>query len=226
MAFVPPGAPTLPVTLSGIFPQPTLMTSDTVSAVVTAGPPKWGIFDQSNNLVLQADNVVSLDYKRTWKIADYPIEQGDFSSYDKVTLPYEVKITFSQGGSESDRSTFMNTLEAIGASFDLYNIVTPEITYLNANVEMFGYRRTATDGVGLISVDMLLKEIRQTAEVAFSNTASPANAGQVNTGTQQPQPPTVAQTSVVTPPPTPAQPTILAVPPALNSGPAPILGVM
>lgn len=192
-----PGAPTLPAAKGAVFAQFQLLAKDSILAKLGFGPPVWGIFDQSNTAVLLADNVIAFDYKKNWKIADYPIEQGGFSTYDKVTLPFDAKITFSRGGTETDRAKFLSALEYIGSSFQLYNIVTPERTYLNASVETFGYNRSATDGAGLITVDIGLKEIRQVATKTFTKTASPSAQNSANTGNQQPQAPTTSQQSAI-----------------------------
>jgi hypothetical protein len=196
MAF--PGAPTLSGAAAGIFANVQLLAKDTVAAILGFGPPVWGIFDQNNTEVLVADNVISLDYKRNWKIADYPIEQGGFSTYDKVTTPFDVRISLSKGGSTSDKATLLSVLEFVGASFNLYNVITPEMTYMNANIEMIGYRRTATDGVGLITVEIGLREIRQVATATFTQTAAPAAQNSTNIGNQQPQTMSTAQLSALT----------------------------
>jgi hypothetical protein len=183
-----PGLPSLPPALGALFSQPALLFADTVSAIVATGTPQWGIYDQSGNPVLIADSVIGFEYKKPWNIADYVIERGGFTSYNKVTLPFDARFTFSQGGSDSDRAQFLAQIEVLGASLDLYNVVTPEITYSNANIEVLGYRRTAERGATLIKVDIALKQIRQTATQTFSQTAQPSGADQVNAGNVQPTP--------------------------------------
>ena len=197
MASLPPGVPPLPPGLSSLFAVPILLTADSVSAVIGVGVPVWGIFDQNNNPVITADNTLSFEYKRTRKIPDYTVEEGDFSSYDKVTIPFSIKMSFSKAGSDADRAQFLTTLEAASASLDLYNVAMPELVYPNCNIEMYGFRRTAENGATLIVVDIGLQEIRQTATQTFSNTATPVAADQVNTGPVQTTTPTTSQQSAL-----------------------------
>ena len=138
---------------------------------------------------------MAVDYKQGWHIADYPIEDGDFASYNKVATPFDAKVTFTQGGTESDRAAFLAAIEAAAASLALYNVVTPEKTYLNANIEHYDYRRTSRNGVGLLMVDVGLVEIRQVATTTFTQTAQPSGADQVNGGTVQAITPTPTQQS-------------------------------
>ena len=188
-----PGIP--PLTTPLHFVTNVLAVADAVSAILGFGTPQWGIFDQSNNPVIAADSVVAVDYKQGWHIADYPIEDGDFASYNKVATPFDAKVTFTQGGTESDRAAFLAAIEAAAASLALYNVVTPEKTYLNANIEHYDYRRTSRNGVGLLMVDVGLVEIRQVATTTFTQTAQPSGADQVNGGTVQAITPTPTQQS-------------------------------
>ena len=90
---------------------------------------------------------------------------------------------------------FLAAIEAAAASLALYNVVTPEKTYLNANIEHYDYRRTSRNGVGLLMVDVGLVEIRQVATTTFTQTAQPSGADQVNSGTVQATTPTPTQQS-------------------------------
>ena len=188
------GLPTLPASTASLYQSVAPVTADAVSALVAVGIPKWGLYDQNYNPVVIASNVVSFEYRREWKLPNYPIEQGGFVDYDKVTMPYDVKLTFSQGGSVAERAAFLNNIETIGASLNLYNAVTPEKTYLNQNVNRLGYSRKADHGAGMIVVEFGLTEIRESAAATyFTATAQPNGSNQVNTGVQQAQTPTPAQ---------------------------------
>lgn len=163
-----------------------LLTSDLIAGSFTIlGQPRWGIF-RGGVPVIVADNVVSFDFKRDWSIADYPIEEGGFETYDKVQLPYDVRIRFSTGGSESDRQAFLNSIAAVADTIDLYDVVTPEAIYQSVNISHYDFHRTSTNGVGLIVVDIWMTEVRITATAAFANTQQPNVAGGQNQGAVQP----------------------------------------
>lgn len=137
--------------------------------------PQWGLFKDGKS-VIEADNVVSFEYKRDWAISDYPLEKGAFESYNKVQLPYDVRLQFSCGGSVTSREAFIKSIEAIDNSLDLFDAVVPEKVYIGCNIQHVDYRRTASRGVGLIVADVYLLEIRDNATAAFAKVqTSPAS---------------------------------------------------
>jgi len=164
---------------------PTLPTQPATAA-------QWGVF-QNGAAVVLADNVVAFDYKKDWRISNYPQEEGAFQSYNKVTMPYDARITMTKGGNNTDRQNFLKQLDAVAASFDLYDVVTPERIYSSANVSHVDYSRTSTNGVGLLTVDIWLTEIRVTATQQFSNPKNANSADPATPGTIQPQAPTTAE---------------------------------
>lgn len=195
-----------------------LLVADTAIVVHRALQPQWGIYTlagapviasslasllgvgslvsslNSISSLLVGKNVLSLfsivdfEYKQDWSISDYPVEQGGFQSYDKTQLPYDLRMRVAAGGSESNRQALLNTVDTAANSLDLYNAVTPERTYQSCNITHYDYKRTASNGVGLIVVDIWMVEIRVTATAAFSNTQQPGTAGQQSLGNVQPVP--------------------------------------
>lgn len=161
------------------------LADDAVSVAADPAQQNWGIF-LNGEPVVDADCVVSFEYRQDWKISDYPVEQGGFESYNKVATPYDVRVRYANGGSEQNRQALLTTAETIGASLDLYSVVTPEKTYRSANVTHYDYRRTSNNGVGLIQVEFWLEEVRVTAVTTFSNTKTPAGSGNVKGGNVSP----------------------------------------
>ena len=131
-------------------------------------------------------SVVDFEYKQDWSVSDYPVEQGGFQSYDKVQLPFDVRMRVAAGGPESNRQALLDAVQNI-VSIDLYNVFTPEEVYSNCNVTHYDYKRTAVNGVGLIVVDIWLIEVRVTSTSTFSNTQQPSGASPQALGNIQPQ---------------------------------------
>ena len=169
-----------------------LSTDDpTVSAQSTL--PQWGIYDLSGqNKVINPDSIIQVDHKRTWRISDYPQEEGAFQSYNKVLTPWDVKVRMTKGGSVSDRTDFLTTLSNIAESLDLYSVRIPEGLYSSMSISDYSLNRTASNGVSLLTVDVAFIQIRISPSPLLSNTASPSGADQVNDGTVQPGPSTPA----------------------------------
>jgi len=149
------------------------MTQDTFLGYGSTSGQKWGVFLGGKSVVV-FDTFVSIDYRRGWAIADYPVEEGAFESYDKVQLPFDVRVKFASGGSPENRQALLNSVEAISKTLLLYSVVTPEAVYPSVNVQHIDYRRTSTNGVGMIQVEMWLLEVRITAtETSATSSATP-----------------------------------------------------
>jgi hypothetical protein len=189
-----PGVPPL---LNGPAPAPSgnLLTADS-NNLAKRQAPKWGIY-KNGSLVLTPDSVIGFEYKNDYLLSDYPQEAGAFQSYNKVASPYDAKMQMTKGGKDADRAAFLNALNTLLLSLDTYDIVTPEITYINANLKRYDYRRDSRNGFALLKVELWFEEIRITAASAFSNTAQPSGASAVNVGTVQPTAPTPAQAAPV-----------------------------
>lgn len=179
-----PGVPLLASFASSVIGD--LLTSDGVGIYNDVSPAQWGIFLDGSPVVV-ADTVATFDYKREFAIADYPIEQGAFATYDKVQIPFDVRFRFTSGGSEANRAALINSAEAVAEdNTNLYTAVTPEQTYPSVTVSHISYNRNHV--VGLVSVDLWCLNINVSSPSAmFQNTQSPSGASQVPDGTVQPQ---------------------------------------
>lgn len=187
------GAPTL---LSGQVPAaPAAVTSDAATSQGNAAQAAWGIYDaDSGQKLIDPDSIVSLDYRRDWALADYPIEGGLFETYDKVARPFDVRVRVAKGGDEAERTAFMASVEKAAAALTLCNVVTPEQTYLSVNFASIASTRSGSQGMGLITYDLDLRQVRVTAVAAYMAVGSQSAADPVSGGTVQPQPITAAPT--------------------------------
>lgn len=174
------------------------LTKDSDSLSMGGGSTTWGIFTQGGGLALQPDNIAAFEYQREYRIADYPIEQGSFESYNKTTLPYDIRVVMTKGGTVAERKEFLDAVDAVVASLDLCTIVTPERVYPNANLVRQDTRRDATSGVSLLTVELHAMEIRTKVSVQFvssttapvagapnGTTGAPSGANPVNNGSVQ-----------------------------------------
>lgn len=176
-----------------------------------SGAAEWGIFRRGSPVVV-CDNVVAFDHKADWAISDYPVEGGQFESYNKVTIPYDVRLVFTAGGSEANRAALLNSLRAIVGDLNYYDAVSPEAVYTPVNLVHLDYRRTAQNGVGLITVSVWCRQVRQvksstagaaggadatgsdtpSATGSTGETAAPSGADQINSGAVQTAAPTAS----------------------------------
>ncbi len=144
------------------------------------------------NIVPVSASTVDFEFAQDFPISTYPQEQGAFQSYDKVTLPFDVKLKLACQGNVSQRQAFLNSCLAIAASFALFDVVTPELTFTSVNCTHIDWPRSAKRNNNLIVVDLWFAEIPVNAQAAFSNTAQPGDAGGKSLGLVQTSDPSAA----------------------------------
>lgn len=216
-----PGVPALlraPGESLGSFAISTVL-SDAVDFLQSILRPQWGIFDSRGVPVAPADTALSLEYRGDSRISGYPQEEGGFAAYNKVQVPYDARVQLVCAKSEAARQEFLAQIEAAKQSTMLFRVVTPDVTYENANVIAYNYRRSSRQGVTLLIVEVFLEEVRQTAVAkfayrdntpsstvtgavrinTFSNVANPASADPVSLGQVQTVTPTAGQAALFGP---------------------------
>lgn len=177
-----PRVPGVPPLASYLAQTITLMRFDVAQAVLALlGFPQWGVFIDGVQ-ALPYRSIGSFEYKRDWPIADYPVEQGGFQSYDKVEMPFDVRVRLTSGPSQAERQALLDAIEPMAGSLDLFDVVTPERTYVDCNVTHYDYVRRADRGAGVIMLDVWFTEIRQTAASTFNDTREPTSRGQQSLG--------------------------------------------
>lgn len=158
------------------------MTQDAANLPTPPGSPQWGIY-LNNVPVVLADNVLGVSYKKDYTLSDFPVEQGAFQTYDKVEVPFDARVTFSAGGSQQNRTAFLNSLSAIVGTLSLYSVNIPEGPILSCNVTHYDWDRTEDNGgAGIIVAEVYLLQVRVTATAAFSQTGSAITNAQQPSG--------------------------------------------
>jgi hypothetical protein len=198
-----PGVPALP--RSPLFPpviQAGLgLLEGQLWAAINAGPA-WGIFDQNGRQVVIPDSVLDFDFHNDWKVAQFQVQAGGFANYNKVNNPYELSVTMIKGsagnvldpgGALAARTAFLSQIENIAGDTNLYSIVTPERTYINANVTKYANHREQTSGAYQLKVEISFIEIRQVTPLYVStqtaNASQPQGVPPANVGRVQPAAP-------------------------------------
>lgn len=187
MANVPkvPGVPSLGSYAASAL---TILIDDVINLVFGGTANVWGIYLDGSQ-VIEADSMAAFDLRQDLPTSDYQVEEGAFQSYDKVQLPAEIRVRVACGGDIAARQRFLASIDAVMNTTDLYDVVTPEEVYQGYNFTHRDFRRTGDQGNGLITVDLWLTQIRESSQATFTNTQTPAAAGQQNSGNVQPQTP-------------------------------------
>lgn len=201
-----PGAPTVARGI-GAIQNTVVSTLATVARVVNLFfPPQWGLFTTDGVPVFTGNvhigaiplpfigkrvSVKGTEFRREKRISTAPQEEGAFMSYNKVSDPFQAKITYLQGGSDGERESFLTQLNNALNTLTLYLLVMPDFTYPNVNVIHYDYTRTARHGMTLLEVDVWVEQVRIVGTAQFTSTETPSGASSVNTGTVQGQTPPV-----------------------------------
>jgi hypothetical protein len=172
------------------------LSDDTIN-VASHGKDAWGIYDSNNAKALTPDTIIAVGYQAEHRIADFPIEEGGFESYNKVAMPFDTRVVMTKGGTYEERRTFAAAIEELRGDMKLYSVVTPERTYLSVNFSRVSIDRSREQGAGLITVELHLTEIRQNATATFSKAKEPASADTKSNGSVQAMNAAPAETATV-----------------------------
>jgi hypothetical protein len=127
--------------------------------------------------VVVPDSFLAFSYRNEYSVSDYPVQRGAFMSYNKVANPFEAAVRLSKGGSLQERKAFLESLDAIVGTLDLYDILTPEKTYIGVNVLRWELARQGVKGAYFFAeVDVYFREIRQSVSTYTTSSADTANA--------------------------------------------------
>lgn len=189
-----PGVPPLPRQAGQAVTILRALTGDTNAIRSLLQTQAWGIFNSEGRAVLDPDTIVEFDFRREFRVSDFPIEGGEFASYNKVRTPFDIVLRVTKSGPLADRTIFMTQVEGLCASLDLFTVVTPENSYVNANFTGFAVQRSGQSGVNMITFDLYVRQIR-IAPSADMTTERPLEAQ--DNGAVQPVTPTTAQTAAI-----------------------------
>lgn len=138
------------------------------------------------NVVPVVASTVEFDFSADSPISNYPQEEGAFQSYNKVKLPFNIRMKLASAGSPAQRQSFTSTVMALRVSNALVDVVTPERVFAGVNCKHVDWLRRNTNGVELIVADMWFEEVPFVASTTFSNTLDPSSAGTTSIGNVQP----------------------------------------
>jgi hypothetical protein len=169
-----PGVPTIPGNINtAISAVASLVVADASGLMMgnVALSQGWGIY-LSGIPVIIADTVMRFGYKEEWALSDYPIEKGQFETYNKVYIPFDARFRFVIGGSEIKRQALLASIAAIAGDTNLYDIVSPTGVYPSANVTHYDYDRSARQGLGLLQVDIWCLQVKTVVGSSSSTTST------------------------------------------------------
>lgn len=203
-----PNFPGVPQLARAALPNPTSIAVtiggkvlSSIFGAISSTPLQWGILDANANFVLQADSILELEHHPRWDIPDFPVQGNGntptaFASYNKVKLPFDVRVRMSKGSTLTERMQFLKALDAAADSIALYTILTPEYNYANADILNYDVVRSSqgdrADGAFFLTeVDVYFRQIisvhAQYSTTVLQNASNPSALPQSTTGAVLPQ---------------------------------------
>lgn len=130
---------------------------------------QWGIYDEDGFKTFDVDSCNAVDYSNKVTVSKFPVEDGAFISFNKVSSPYDAKVKVVVTG--QDRiAQFLSDIEDELSSTHLYNVVTPEKTYTKATIDKYNYKREHKGGQHILIVTIDLVQVRVVSP-QYTNTA-------------------------------------------------------
>src|SRR6185437_2061923 len=154
---------------------------------------------KSGRPVLTPDSVLSLEWHGEERISDYPVQNGQFVSYNKVKVPFDLRMVMTcQGlnyvqnvlkpvtqlldqalsnvwlafGQPMSLDAFLRQLDAMLDSTDLYDVITPDKVYSNVNLVAYNHAKKNDEGGTLIIAELMFREVRESGNAQYSSPTS------------------------------------------------------
>lgn len=185
----------LSATLPGIIASLQIQAPPGFLVQATKAAPVWGVFDDDGNQVIAPETIFAFNMRAEYLVSDYPVQDGQFASYDKVTRPREMMFRMGIGKTLQDRVAFEQSCETVAASLNTYTVITPEQSYTNMNAIRHEVNRVEVKGAFYIETEMYFRQVNpvnaqySTSTAAAANTQNaipPSAIPPLNTGIVQP----------------------------------------
>lgn len=158
--------------------------------------PGYGIYLKSGLRALSPSSFLGIEYGADASVVSAPIEQGSYSSFNKVKRPSIIRVLFTLEGwtgfsgsipnltnfTLTSRSDMLAALDAMVADAQVYDIETPDTTYEDYDLVRYNYRTSDRD-VTLLTVEAIFQAVLQEAEVTLTSTT--ANSNTTSNGTSK-----------------------------------------
>jgi len=114
---------------------------------------------------------IDVEYKQDWPLSDYPVEQGGFQTYDKVRLPYSLRLRLAASGTQADLQSFLTTVQNLCEDGSLGNPSLVQ-SLINTGLGLFGISTAAiSSAFGTITGGNNLYDIITPSRVYTSTSA-------------------------------------------------------
>lgn len=121
----------------------------------------WNIVDDNGEKVVPFDVFFAINVKNEGKVISSPTENGSFVSYNKTQSPVEIQVVLGIQGDPETILSAVSTLTELNNNETVVSLITPDQEYKSLTLNKFDYRRDASSGANLLTVNCGLTEVRQ-----------------------------------------------------------------
>lgn len=127
----------------------------------------WRIADEKGNSVLSFRSVLGMSVTAGGSVVSDSIEEGSFTSYNKTSDPLEITLEIGFQGEVDELQESITKVAELKESVATFSIITPYIEYENMTLENFDYEIKTENGLGVLIVNVIFREIRE-VQAAYS----------------------------------------------------------
>ena len=163
--------------------------------------PVWTLASEDGGDAVNFDVFCEMECKGENQVAYEPLEKGSFAAYNKQASPLQLRVVLAMTGDPSVQQAALERIEELCSGTELVSLITPQQEYASLNIESYNYRRNETSGASMLTVELMLVEIRQVESAATTkatqseskpissaNAKNPSNTTKVSTGQTQTKP--------------------------------------
>lgn len=162
--------------------------------------PVWTLAAEGGGDAVSFDVFCEMECKGENQVAYEPLEKGSFAAYNKQASPLQFRVVLAMTGDAATQQDALDRIEELCNGTELLSLITPQQEYESLNLESYSYRRNETTGASLLTVELMLVEIRQVESAATTvatqsatggkpisaaNAKNASNTSKVNTGQTQ-----------------------------------------
>lgn len=123
----------------------------------------WAIVDsETQNNIATFDTFYDFSFTQDSNITTYPIENGDFVSYNKQNNPYTINVTLIKSGLTIPylKKQFVSNLSVYVNTAKLVDVITPQGAYLQNSLSNLSYVSDPEDNSDMIIARVTIKEVK------------------------------------------------------------------
>ncbi len=155
-----------------------------LSVINSVISPRYGIYYSTSSAAGRSPftptSYIGVEYSDGAMITTAPLERGGYTSLNKIKRPGELRVTFTVEGwsgfsgslpnltnfSYDSRSGVLAILDQMISGTDLYDIETPDKTFINYDLVGYDYSIRDGRGITLLTVQAIFEEVQENADIS------------------------------------------------------------